>query len=721
MRPRFHHFLILVLLAVATTGMIFQHTFPSRIFEEARRLAETEIETEATDSRNSGNDRRDAASIRSANGTVLRDGTIGNSNSSAVRRVPPYFTVKLQNVYRVGIGASINLTCVAVGYPMPRVFWKRKSDDYFLNDPETAPFGKNVLTLTNVDRTDNYTCIAVSKLGNIEVSTTVEAKPLLPAPKGVKIVDSKDCNVRIRWDAVSEVSSEDPLQSYIVKYRQKYTERGGVFKEHKVPPSQTSAIIEGLEPYTQYEFIVVGVSNLGRGQPALPVESQTAESLPISPPAEVKARPLNSQAVLVQWSPPNNPNGRIIGYEVYFTNKPLSDEADKTGWQKKDFKSDELMATLSGLDPEKTYYIQIRARNAKGVGPFSKTVTVITKQGVPGQPSKLTAKAVDARRIALAWEKPLHSFNIVGYTIRFNVSRTETKELLLTSNVQKHTVDGLRPSTTYSFRVAAHSDRGQGVFGDEISATTMPIDAFVFPLFTVSRANLSTVLTINFGEIQSNKSIFIEYRLGKEPENLIQDTSSYEEEDISEDEEIEGSGVPEIPDKHEFWTRVPIDDADQSKLDVHGLRANTLYEIRLSGGGNSTSESILFKTPEDVTSKESSSLPFVLNTPSFHIRAYCAYITEYERRPSTAAAIVARFLVLPFRAEARSAPSDPCSREHRTATTCSQFAILIVCLHFKVGACLRLRQPLAPIVSWERHHKAYVMFQNPILQPVFVV
>uniref|UniRef100_A0A914XWF1 Fibronectin type-III domain-containing protein n=1 Tax=Panagrolaimus superbus TaxID=310955 RepID=A0A914XWF1_9BILA len=131
------------------------------------------------------------------------------------------------------------------------------------------------------------------------------------------------------------------------------------------------------------------------------------------------------------------------------------------------------MATLSGLEFEKTYYIQVQAKNTKGSGPFSKTVTVITKQGVPGQPSKLIAKPTDSRRISLTWEKPLHSYNIIGYTIRFNVSETETKELRLTSDIQRHTVDGLRADTLYSFRVAAHSDRGQGAFGDEILARTL--------------------------------------------------------------------------------------------------------------------------------------------------------------------------------------------------------------------------------------------------------
>ncbi|VDM16015.1 unnamed protein product [Wuchereria bancrofti] len=57
-----------------------------------------------------------------------------------VRRVPPYFSYKLERLYKTAPGGALNLTCVAVGYPMPRVFWK-KSDDTYLNDPQSAPIG----------------------------------------------------------------------------------------------------------------------------------------------------------------------------------------------------------------------------------------------------------------------------------------------------------------------------------------------------------------------------------------------------------------------------------------------------------------------------------------------------------------------------------------------------------------------------------------------------
>lgn len=70
---------------------------------------------------------------------------------------------------------------------------------------------------------------------------------------------------------------------------------------------------------------------------------------------------------------------------------------------------------------------------------------------VPGQPPGLNAKALDAKRIALTWEKPLFSVPISGYVISYNTT-DDVREITLTSPHEKHTVTALNPDTPYSFR-----------------------------------------------------------------------------------------------------------------------------------------------------------------------------------------------------------------------------------------------------------------------------
>ena len=90
-----------------------------------------------------------------------------------VRRVPPHFSI-LPESTDVMAGGAVNLTCVAVGSPMPHVRWRQGSVD--LTPEDQIQVGKNVLMLTDVRETAVYTCVAASDLGNIEYDAEVRVK-----------------------------------------------------------------------------------------------------------------------------------------------------------------------------------------------------------------------------------------------------------------------------------------------------------------------------------------------------------------------------------------------------------------------------------------------------------------------------------------------------------------------------------------------------------------
>lgn len=73
------------------------------------------------------------------------------------------------------MGASLNLTCVAVGSPMPYVKWRKEPATEMTPD-DKLPIGKNVLVLTEIKESANYTCIAASDLGVIEASSMVKVQ-----------------------------------------------------------------------------------------------------------------------------------------------------------------------------------------------------------------------------------------------------------------------------------------------------------------------------------------------------------------------------------------------------------------------------------------------------------------------------------------------------------------------------------------------------------------
>lgn len=71
-------------------------------------------------------------------------------------------------------GGSVNITCVAVGSPMPYVKWMLGAED--LTPEDDMPIGRNVLELNDVRQSANYTCVAMSTLGVIEAIAQITVK-----------------------------------------------------------------------------------------------------------------------------------------------------------------------------------------------------------------------------------------------------------------------------------------------------------------------------------------------------------------------------------------------------------------------------------------------------------------------------------------------------------------------------------------------------------------
>uniref|UniRef100_A0A1I8IJX6 protein-tyrosine-phosphatase n=1 Tax=Macrostomum lignano TaxID=282301 RepID=A0A1I8IJX6_9PLAT len=100
-----------------------------------------------------------------------------------VRKISPHFSTRPSSM-EVPAGSNVNLTCVAVGAPMPRVQWfDSKGTDLGSNEPGKQQIGRFVLMLTDVTSDDNYTCQAQNSLGTIHwmVSVTVQKMPEPPS------------------------------------------------------------------------------------------------------------------------------------------------------------------------------------------------------------------------------------------------------------------------------------------------------------------------------------------------------------------------------------------------------------------------------------------------------------------------------------------------------------------------------------------------------------
>nr|XP_045004513.1 receptor-type tyrosine-protein phosphatase delta isoform X32 [Jaculus jaculus] len=375
-----------------------------------------------------------------------------------VRRVPPRFSIPPTN-HEIMPGGSVNITCVAVGSPMPYVKWMLGAED--LTPEDDMPIGRNVLELNDVRQSANYTCVAMSTLGVIEAIAQITVKAL-PKPPGTPVVtESTATSITLTWDS----GNPEPVSYYIIQHKPKnseepYKEIDGV--------ATTRYSVAGLSPYSDYEFRVVAVNNIGRGPPSEPVLTQTSEQAPSSAPRDVQARMLSSTTILVQWKEPEEPNGQIQGYRVYYTMDPTQ---HVNNWMKHNV-ADSQITTIGNLVPQKTYSVKVLAFTSIGDGPLSSDIQVITQTGVPGQPLNFKAEPESETSILLSWTPP-RSDTIASYELVYKDGEHGEEQRITIEPGTSYRLQGLKPNSLYYFRLAARSPQGLGASTTEISARTM--------------------------------------------------------------------------------------------------------------------------------------------------------------------------------------------------------------------------------------------------------
>nr|XP_011762151.1 receptor-type tyrosine-protein phosphatase F isoform X13 [Macaca nemestrina] len=375
-----------------------------------------------------------------------------------VRRVAPRFSIPPSS-QEVMPGGSVNLTCVAVGAPMPYVKWMMGVEE--LTKEDEMPVGRNVLELSNVVRSANYTCVAISSLGMIEATAQVTVKALPKPPIDLVVTETTATSVTLTWDS----GNSEPISYYGIQYRAAGTE--GPFQEVD-GVATTRYSIGGLSPFSEYAFRVLAVNSIGRGPPSEAVRARTGEQAPSSPPRRVQARMLSASTMLVQWEPPEEPNGLVRGYRVYYT--PDS-RRPPSAWHKHNTDAG-LLTTVGSLLPGITYSLRVLAFTAVGDGPPSPTIQVKTQQGVPAQPADFQAEVESDTRIQLSWLLPPQE-RIIMYELVYWVAEDEDQQHKVTFDpTSSYTLEDLKPDTLYRFQLAARSDMGVGVFTPTIEART---------------------------------------------------------------------------------------------------------------------------------------------------------------------------------------------------------------------------------------------------------
>ena len=154
----------------------------------------------------------------------------------------------------------------------------------------------------------------------------------------------------------------------------------------------------------------------------------------------------------VKW----NPVAGAEGYETRLSTKSdFTTDLKPGATTKSDF-------TFSGLAPDRTYFVQVRARNTVGVtdywSPWSGSVSGRTDQAPPAAPSGVQATPKSPTQVAITWTDN-DDFIISRSAAGSGGPWTEAGRV--NANVKTFTDNGVQTNTTYYYQVCAANKAGQ--------------------------------------------------------------------------------------------------------------------------------------------------------------------------------------------------------------------------------------------------------------------
>ncbi|XP_069786249.1 protein sidekick-2 isoform X2 [Narcine bancroftii] len=304
---------------------------------------------------------------------------------------------------------------------------------------------------------------------------TLQAPPDM-APANVTLRTASETSLWLRWVPLPESEYNGNQDSVGYKIRYGKSDGNGSTLNHVIHDRiEREFTIEDLEEWTEYRVQVQAFNAIGSGPWSQEVKGRTRESVPSSGPTNVTSVALNSNSILVKWNeiPQQNRNGLVLGYKVLYKEKDL--EAPMK------FKTIEGNTThavhLVDLGKYVLYEIQVLAFTRIGDGmPSFPPILERTLDDVPGPPVGILFPEVRTTSLRLVWQPPAEPNGIIlayQVTHRLNTSSTNTAVVdVLNPNARQYTATGLKPESSYIFRITAQTHKGWGEAAEVLVVTT---------------------------------------------------------------------------------------------------------------------------------------------------------------------------------------------------------------------------------------------------------
>lgn len=368
------------------------------------------------------------------------------------------------------------MVCAAEGDQPISIVWSLESstisksnDKYEIVETITDNGVKSELNIRSAERSDGglYVCVAENSYGKDERSNKVLVIEVPAGPTNLVSREAWSRSVSISWTA--PFAGNSPITGYVIQYWRK-NEKGDDedLKEARVTSSQTSFLLNELEPSSSYGMTVQAENEVGRGPTSNVIFFETGEEEPSSAPTDVFVESRWPTTIKVSWkAPPKGAhNDKIVGYYVGF----------KPTYQSSHYSFMTVPAEgvnkvyeyfLRSLVKDTQYSIIVKAYNKAGSGPESKEYKAKTLSGnLPSSPN-LYIKSITADSIDIIVKMFNGASNINSYNIHYQLADSQDRKTLTLTSLEfgddgQYTLQDLKPNSSYKIYVTASNNYGNG-------------------------------------------------------------------------------------------------------------------------------------------------------------------------------------------------------------------------------------------------------------------
>uniref|UniRef100_A0A8C5BJF8 Fibronectin type III domain containing 3Ba n=1 Tax=Gadus morhua TaxID=8049 RepID=A0A8C5BJF8_GADMO len=228
--------------------------------------------------------------------------------------------------------------------------------------------------------------------------------------------------------------------------------------------------LKDLRPATEYHIRVSALYNTVRGSCSDAAAFKTQSSVP-DPPFSPKLSHRTKSTLTLQWKPPGDNGSKITNYFVEW------DEGKKNSVFRECYYGSQRLCKITRLTPASSYTFRVAAVNDVGTSGFSADVVFYTMGTLPALPLPPRLVRAGVSWVTLEWGRPegSPSEEQLKYTLEIQEDNSGIDFYpKYTGENLTCTVQGLKRSTQYKFRLTASNIEGRSSPSEVLVCTTSP-------------------------------------------------------------------------------------------------------------------------------------------------------------------------------------------------------------------------------------------------------